>query len=133
VADASSGTVHGFNLSAGQAGSAIAVGPNLTSLSITPDGHYLVLGSSDAAHALYAVDLFKVELGQADQAVKGIAVPGGVLAVATGAEITVAYATTGSGALVYCDLGAGLVSRSIQVGHHPVSLSLGLRAAPLGG
>ena len=60
----------------------------------------------------------------ADQSVGRLAVPSGGLALATGAEITRAYATTGDGNLIYWDLSSNRISQTIPVGHNPVALIL---------
>ena len=126
VADADAGAVVMFNATSGQRLQTIAVGPGLTALAATPDGHYLVLASSDPEAALYAVDLVNSTIGGASAAVRHLGVPGGVLALATGAEITRAYATTRDGNLVYWDLQSNSIAQSIPVGHNPVGLALGL-------
>jgi YVTN family beta-propeller protein len=126
IADGSANDVYEFDPSTGRGGRSIEVGAGLQSLAATADAHYLVLGSSDPDHALYSVDLYKLEIGQAASAVNSLAVPSGVLAVATGAETTLAYATTGDNQLIYWDLVDNNVSRSVAVGRKPVGLSLGL-------
>ncbi|MBV9133763.1 MAG: hypothetical protein JO318_13760, partial [Chloroflexi bacterium] len=127
VADGDSGSVAAFDPTSGNKLDTIDVGPNLTGLAVTPDGHFLVLSSKDPDAALYAVDLVSSMIG-GDSAtpVRHIAVPGGVLALATGAEISRAYATTGDGKLIYWDLDSNSISESIAVGHNPVALALGI-------
>ncbi len=100
-------------------------GPHLTGLAATPDGHYLALASSDPDTALYAVDLFANAMGK-DAEVPHLSVPSGVLALATGAEISRAYATTGDGHLLYWDLDSNTIAQNIAVGHNPTGLTLGL-------
>ena len=90
-----------FDATGGKRLQTIPVGPKLTDLVATPDAHYLVLASSDPGSALYVVDLVSRMVGSDSAAVRHLSVPGGVLAVATGAEISRAYATTGDGNLVY--------------------------------
>ena len=55
-----------------------------------------------------------------------------MLALATGAEITRAYATTGDGNLIYWDLDSNTITQTIPVGHNPVGLTLGI-VEPSGG
>src|SRR5690349_20221780 len=69
VADGVSGNVKMLAPDSGQVLQTIQVGPDLTGLSATPDGHYLALSSSDPDHALYTVDLLAMMLGQDDVAV----------------------------------------------------------------
>jgi hypothetical protein len=126
IADADVGAVVQVDQESGGRLESIPVGPNLTSLAVTRDGHYLVLSSSDPEHALYAVDLLKSSLGRESEVVKPLAVSGGVLALATGAEPTRAYATTGDGMLIYWDLEANAVTQTIPVGKNPVGLAIGM-------
>ncbi len=126
IADGTANDVYEFDPARGPAGSPIDVGGGLKAESSTSDGHYLLLASSDADHALYTVDLFKVAIGQAASAVSSLAVPSGVLALATGAEVTLAYATTGDNHLVYWDLVNNALAQSVAVGNNPEGLALGL-------
>ncbi|HEV7666224.1 MAG TPA: hypothetical protein VGQ62_22005, partial [Chloroflexota bacterium] len=126
VADGDAGQVTMFDVGSGRTLQTIKVGPGLTGLAATPDGHYLVLSSSTPDAALYAVDLLASATGNEGQAVKKLAVPSGVLAMVTGAEITRAYATTGDGHLLYWDLAGNAVVQSIAVGRNPVGLALGI-------
>ncbi len=126
VADADRGSVSMLDPDTGDVLETIAVGPHLTGLSATPDAHYLTLSSSDPEHALYMVDLVASMLGQDNTAVRSLTVESGVLALATGAEITRAYATTGDGHLLYWDLTTNSIAQSIGVGRNPVGLALGL-------
>src|SRR5438132_4531918 len=133
VADADAGSVSMFDVASGVKLQTIPIGPKLTALAATPDGHYLVLASSAPDAALYAVNLVS-SLTAADKssAVRHLGVPAGVLALATGAEITRAYATTGDGNLIYWDLESNTIDRTIAVGRNPVALTLGL-VEPSGG
>jgi hypothetical protein len=79
------------------------------------------------------VDLFKVAIGQAASAVSSLAVPSGVLALATGAEVTLAYATTGDNHLVYWDLVNNALAQSVAVGNNPEGLALGPKGSTTGG
>jgi YVTN family beta-propeller protein len=126
VADGDAGTVSVFDDTTGRTLQSINVGPHLTGLAATPDGHYLALSSRDPENALYAVDLLASVIGQADQVVRHLKVDSGVLALATGAEIARAYATTGDGHLLYWDLQSNSISQTIGVGRNPVGLALGL-------
>jgi DNA-binding beta-propeller fold protein YncE len=123
---ADSGAVVHVDQDTGKRLESIAVGPNLTGLAATRDGHYLVLSSSDPEHALYVVDLLKSSLGRESEVVQPLAVGGGVLALATGAEPARAYATTGAGTLIYWDLEANAVTQTIPVGKNPVGLAIGM-------
>ena len=59
----------------------------------------------------HVVDLVDSLIGtDYDTSVRHLAVPSGVLALATGAEITRAYATTGDGNLIYWDLDLNAIS-----------------------
>lgn len=131
VADATADSVIQFEGTTGERLQRIAVGPRLTTLAATPDGHYLVLASSAPDTALHVVNLVVTHLAGADS-VRHLEVPSGVLAPATGAEITRAYATTGDGNLIYWDLGANAIERSVALGRKPVGLTLGL-VEPMGG
>jgi YVTN family beta-propeller protein len=126
IADGTANDVYELDPVSGRAEPPIQVGDGLVSLAATPDAHYLVLASSDPQHALYSVDLFKAQLGQTTMAVNSLAVPGGVLGVATGAEVTLAYATTGDDKLVYWDLVNNAIAQSVDIGHNPLGLALGL-------
>jgi YVTN family beta-propeller protein len=126
IADNTANDVYEFDPATGPHGAPIAVGDGLKAEAATSDGHYLVLASSDADHALYSVDLYKVQTGQAAAAVSSLAVLSGVLALATGAETTLAYATTGDNQLVYWDLVNNAITRSVGVGSNPAGLALGL-------
>ena len=129
VADGDAGTVVMLDQDSGRTLQTVNVGPNLTGLAATPDGHFLALSSSDADAALYTVDLFAGALGT-DVPVRHLGVPGGVLALATGAKIGRAYATTSDGYLLYLDLDTNTISQRIAVGHNPVGLALGLVDPP---
>ncbi|HEY3062510.1 MAG TPA: hypothetical protein VGL99_26350, partial [Chloroflexota bacterium] len=134
IADASAGAVVLVDAADGRRIDAIPLGPGVTGLSglaATHDGHYLVLSSSAADHGLVSVDLLAVALGRTDAVVRSLAVDGGVLALATGAETTRAYATTGRGSLLYWDLVSNSISETVAVGQGPVSLALGM-VVPLG-
>jgi hypothetical protein len=126
IADASEGSVKQIDPSSGQTIQAIPVGPGLTGIAATPDGRYLVLSSSDAARALSSVDLFAQRVGRTEQVLHQLAVSGGVQAVATGIEITVAFATTSESKLLYWDLASNTISQSVEVGKRPIGLSIGL-------
>ena len=132
VADADAGAAVQVDPQSGERLAAIEIGSDLNGLAATRDGHYLVLSSANPDQALYAVDLLKSVLGQGSDAVRQLAVPGGVLALAVGAETTRAYATTGDGKLVYWDLVDNALTRSIEVGRKPVALAIGV-AAPSSG
>src|SRR6266540_320995 len=135
VADAASGSIVQVDTDDGHRIEAIplgAAGAGMTGLSATHDGHYLVLASSAADHALVSVDLLANALGQADSVVRSLAVDGGVLALATGAETTRAYATTAGGELLYWDLVSNSIAQTVTVGKTPVSLALGM-VVPIGG
>jgi YVTN family beta-propeller protein len=123
IVDAGANDVYAFDPASGRSGSPIGVGPGLKAAAATSDGHYLVLASSDT---LYRVDLFKLRIGQAAAEVASLPMPGGVLALATGAEITLAYATTADNHLVYWDLVDNAIAHSVAVGANPVGLALGL-------
>ncbi len=131
VADGDAGTVTGIDLSLGQAVDTIQVGPGLTGLSATPDGRYLLASSSDPAHALYSIDLFGAQAGETDGVVRSLEVDSGVSALATGAEVTVAYATTGANQLLYWDIAGNTITHTVPVGQKPVALALS-QAAPTG-
>jgi YVTN family beta-propeller protein len=131
VADGDAGTVTGINLSSHQAVDTIQVGPGLTGLSATPDGRYLLASSSDPTHALYSIDLFGVQAGETDGVLRSIEVDSGVSALAAGAEVTVAYATTGANQLLYWDIAGNTITHTVPVGQKPVALALS-QAAPTG-
>src|SRR5581483_4067552 len=61
VVDAASGAVKLVDPTSAVSQETIPVGPNLIAAAATSDGHYLVIASSDPAHALYAVDLFQAQ------------------------------------------------------------------------
>src|SRR5207248_1738735 len=127
VADADTGSVSAFDTNSGEKLQTLQVGPDLSALAATPDAHYLVLSSSKPDAALYAVDLVSSTIGgDAAVPVRHLAVPSGVLALATGAEITRAYATTADGNLLYWDLESNVIAQTIPVGHNPVGLTLGI-------
>ncbi|HEX8966340.1 MAG TPA: hypothetical protein VF937_00570, partial [Chloroflexota bacterium] len=144
VANGEDGSVSMFDATSGDRLQTVAVGPKLTALASTPDGRYLVLASGDPDAALYVVDLVSSLIGsdpsatskpiggEQSAAVRRLAVPSGVLALATGAEITRAYATTGDGHLLYWDLESNAIDQTIEVGQNPVGLTLGL-VEPSGG
>src|SRR5205823_4707684 len=123
VADGDAGTVAMFDTGSGEKLQTLQIGPQLTALAATPDGHYLVLASSAPDAALYAVDLVASRISSAGTtAVRHLGVPGGVLALATGAEISRAYATTGDGNLIYWNLATNAIDQTIRVGRNPVGL-----------
>ena len=133
VADADSGNVTAFDATTGDKLDSMQIGPKLTALSATPDGHYLVLASSDPDTALYTVDLVgSLVGGDTSTTLRHLGVPGGVLALATGAEISRAYATTADGNLLYWDLESNTIAQTIPVGHKPMGLALGI-VEPAGG
>ncbi len=125
VADGEAGTVTLVDLTSGATEQTIQVGPGLTSMAATAGNRYLVLSSSDPLHALYAIDISMAQIDPRRTVVQELTVDGGVLAVATGLEPTLAFITTGDNRLLYWDLTSNTIKQSISVGQGPVSLTLG--------
>jgi YVTN family beta-propeller protein len=128
LADGDTGTLTEIDPGSDKVQQTVQVGPHLTGLAATPDGHYVLASSGDPDHALYSIDLYAQQLGQHDQVVRSLAVSGGVLALATGVEVSIAYATTSDNQLIYWDLVSNTVEHSVQVGQKPVALALSLTA-----
>lgn len=126
VADGDASSLSLVDPSSGTVKQTVPVGPGLTGLVATADARYLVLASSDPVRALYAIDGTVAASDPSNVAVKDLRVDAGVVQLAAGEEPTVAYVITADDKLLYWELTSDTITRTVAVGHGPVSLALGL-------